>query len=330
MLNAAIKDCPVFGGKVKSFDAAKVSGMKGVKKVVQVDDKAVAVVADTWWQAKTALEALPIEWDKGENAKVSSESIAKWLEEGLTAETKFVGNKAGDAAGRDRRRGQEGRGGLRLSVPEPRLPGADERDRALHARQVRGLDQHAERRGRLCRGDRRVGTARRQVRGSPADARHRLRPAHAQRIRDGSRADRQADARHADQAAQVPRRGHDQRRLSSGHAVQADRRARQGQQPRRHAHAHLRPVDPGLRASGGDAGRRRSGHVPGPQSRRRRGRVRLRHPEPADRPRHAQPARPAVVLARREQQPERHLSRMLHRRDWRTRRVRIRSRSGAR
>jgi isoquinoline 1-oxidoreductase beta subunit len=96
MLNAAIKDCPVFGGKVKSFDAAKVSGMKGVKKVVQVDDKSVAVIADTWWHAKTALEALPIEWDKGEGAKASSESIAKWLEEGLTAETKFVGNKAGD------------------------------------------------------------------------------------------------------------------------------------------------------------------------------------------------------------------------------------------
>ena len=72
MLNAAIKDCPVFGGKVKSFDAAKVAGMKGVKKVVQVDDKAVAVVADTWWQAKTALDALPIEWDEGPNAKVSS------------------------------------------------------------------------------------------------------------------------------------------------------------------------------------------------------------------------------------------------------------------
>ena len=48
-------------------------------------------------KAKTALEALPIEWDKGPNAEVSSESIAKWLEEGLTADTKFVGNKAGDA-----------------------------------------------------------------------------------------------------------------------------------------------------------------------------------------------------------------------------------------
>ena len=55
MLNAAIKESPVFGGKVKSFDAAKVTGMKGVKKVVQVGDSAVAVVADTWWQAKTAL-----------------------------------------------------------------------------------------------------------------------------------------------------------------------------------------------------------------------------------------------------------------------------------
>jgi isoquinoline 1-oxidoreductase subunit beta len=96
MLNAAIKDCPVFGGKLKSFDATKVSGMNGVKKVVQVNEKAVAVIADTWWQAKTALDALPIEWDKGSNEKVSSESIARWLEEGLTAETKFVGNKAGD------------------------------------------------------------------------------------------------------------------------------------------------------------------------------------------------------------------------------------------
>ena len=43
MLNAAIKECPVFGGKVKSFDAAKVAGMKGVKKVVQVGDSGVAV-----------------------------------------------------------------------------------------------------------------------------------------------------------------------------------------------------------------------------------------------------------------------------------------------
>ena len=99
MLNAAIKDCPVFGGKVKSFDAAKVSGMKGVKKVLQVGDSAVAVVADTWWRAKTALDALPIVWDEGPNARLSSEQIADMLKEGLTAEQAFVGNQNGDAKG---------------------------------------------------------------------------------------------------------------------------------------------------------------------------------------------------------------------------------------
>ncbi|WBL80727.1 molybdopterin-dependent oxidoreductase [Bradyrhizobium xenonodulans] len=98
MMNAAIKDCPVFGGKLKSYDDAKIANMKGVKKVVKVGDTAVAVVADTWWHAKTALEALPIVWDEGENAKVSSESIAKWLAEGLDdAQPAYVGNKNGDA-----------------------------------------------------------------------------------------------------------------------------------------------------------------------------------------------------------------------------------------
>ena len=98
MLNAAIKDCPVFGGKLKSFDEAKIAGMKGVKKVVKVGDTAVAVVADTWWHAKTALDALPIVWDEGDNAKVSSESIAKWLAEGLNDDQPaYVGNKNGDA-----------------------------------------------------------------------------------------------------------------------------------------------------------------------------------------------------------------------------------------
>jgi isoquinoline 1-oxidoreductase subunit beta len=96
MLNATIKACPVFGGKVASFDSSKVTSMKGVKKVMQVGDNAIAVVADTWWHAKTAIDALPIVWDNGENAKVSSESIAKWLKEGFDAEQAFVSNKKGD------------------------------------------------------------------------------------------------------------------------------------------------------------------------------------------------------------------------------------------
>ncbi len=96
MLNAAIKESPVFGGKVKSFDAAKVQSMPGVKKVVKVGETGVAVVADTWWQAKTALDALPIVWDDGPNAKVSSASIAEFLKAGLDAPEAFVGNQAGD------------------------------------------------------------------------------------------------------------------------------------------------------------------------------------------------------------------------------------------
>jgi isoquinoline 1-oxidoreductase beta subunit len=97
MLNAAIKDCPVFGGKVKSFEADKVKGMPGVKHVLQVGDSAVAVVADTWWEAKTALDALPIVWDEGPNAQVSSATIAEMLKQGLDAPQAFVRNQNGDA-----------------------------------------------------------------------------------------------------------------------------------------------------------------------------------------------------------------------------------------
>jgi len=98
MLNAAIKACPTFGGKVKSYDADKVKGMPGVRAVVPVDENAVAVVAETWWQAKTALDALPIEWDRGEHGSVTSADLARLVESGLTADDAFVGNKVGDAA----------------------------------------------------------------------------------------------------------------------------------------------------------------------------------------------------------------------------------------
>jgi isoquinoline 1-oxidoreductase subunit beta len=99
MLYAAISACPIFGGTVASYDAAKVSDMRGVKKVVKVGENAVAVVADSWWRAKKALEAMPITWDGGDNAKVTSATIAQFLKEGLDAEEAFVGNKSGDAKG---------------------------------------------------------------------------------------------------------------------------------------------------------------------------------------------------------------------------------------
>jgi isoquinoline 1-oxidoreductase beta subunit len=97
MLIAAVKACPVFGGKLGSFDAARIEKMPGVQKVVKVDDQTVAVVATHWWQAKTALDALPIVWNEGPNARVASADIAAFVSEGLTAEQAFEGNKAGDA-----------------------------------------------------------------------------------------------------------------------------------------------------------------------------------------------------------------------------------------
>ena len=96
MLIATIKESPVFGGKVASYDAAKAQSMKGVKKVVQVGDSAVAVIADTFWQAKTALDQVNIVWNNGANENVSSASIKKMLEEGLNADDAFVHNTNGD------------------------------------------------------------------------------------------------------------------------------------------------------------------------------------------------------------------------------------------
>ena len=97
MLNAAIKDAPVFGAKIKSVNSASAETMPGVKKVVRVGASAVAVVADTWWHAKTALEAVQIEYETTENTKVSSASIDAILTEGLSAEQVFVHNLNGDS-----------------------------------------------------------------------------------------------------------------------------------------------------------------------------------------------------------------------------------------
>lgn len=97
MLCAAVKSCPVFGGKLLGFDESKVKSMRGVKSVVKVNDSTVAVVADTWWRAKTALENLPIDWDLGPNAKASSSTIGAQLHEGLEAEGTFAQRNIGDA-----------------------------------------------------------------------------------------------------------------------------------------------------------------------------------------------------------------------------------------
>jgi isoquinoline 1-oxidoreductase beta subunit len=96
MLSAAIAQCPVFGGKLKSFDAGKISSMPGVRQVVKVDDSTIAVVADKWYQAKTALAAMPIVWDEGPNAAVDSQQIDALLKTGLDATEAALGQRQGD------------------------------------------------------------------------------------------------------------------------------------------------------------------------------------------------------------------------------------------
>jgi isoquinoline 1-oxidoreductase subunit beta len=70
--------------------------MPGVKNVVQVGEDAVAVIADTWWRAKTALDAVPVEWTDGEGTGYDMARIHAMLEDGLTADEAFVGNQQGD------------------------------------------------------------------------------------------------------------------------------------------------------------------------------------------------------------------------------------------
>lgn len=97
MLNAAIAQCPVFGGKLVSYDEAKIKDRPGVRGVVKVSDSAVAVVADTWWRAKTALAALPVVWDEGPAAAQTSALIAEHVKSGLDAQDAFADIDDGDA-----------------------------------------------------------------------------------------------------------------------------------------------------------------------------------------------------------------------------------------
>jgi isoquinoline 1-oxidoreductase beta subunit len=97
MLYAAVKACPVYGGKLMRFDESKIANRPGISGVVEVNESTVAVVADNWWRAKSALDALPIVWNEGPGAKQSSATIAKHLADGLTASDAYADIDEGDA-----------------------------------------------------------------------------------------------------------------------------------------------------------------------------------------------------------------------------------------
>ena len=105
LLYAAVKMSPVIGGKIKKIDSAAVKTMRDVTQVVdfsnavgEVGVAGVAVVAKSYWSAKQALEALPVTWDAGQNATLSSASIFKELGEKLESESGFTYYKKGDPA----------------------------------------------------------------------------------------------------------------------------------------------------------------------------------------------------------------------------------------
>jgi len=95
MVYATVAQCPVFGGKVKSFDASKVTGRRGIVKVVKLDEF-VAVVADNWWRAKEAMRDVAIEWDVGANGNVSSASLMEFYKAGLNQPEAATARKDGD------------------------------------------------------------------------------------------------------------------------------------------------------------------------------------------------------------------------------------------
>jgi isoquinoline 1-oxidoreductase beta subunit len=97
MLYAAIVHCPVFKGRLQAVDETALRGMKGVRRIVRMPE-AVAVVADSWWQAKRAADRLAVTWDNGTHGSVSTASLADYVREGLDAAEAQVARAQGDAA----------------------------------------------------------------------------------------------------------------------------------------------------------------------------------------------------------------------------------------
>jgi isoquinoline 1-oxidoreductase beta subunit len=92
---ATLAQSPVFGGRVKSVDDTAAKAVKGVRQIVRLDD-AVAVVADHMGAAKKGLAALEIEWDEGPHAELTTEAVARELDQ-ATQRPGAVAQNVGDA-----------------------------------------------------------------------------------------------------------------------------------------------------------------------------------------------------------------------------------------
>lgn len=99
MLTAAVSMCPVIGGKVVKFDDAAAKKMTGVKSVLKFNDtytEGVAVLADTFFNAKAALAKVKVTWDEGKNKSLNSDVISKILRDKAKAGGGAVARESGD------------------------------------------------------------------------------------------------------------------------------------------------------------------------------------------------------------------------------------------
>ena len=253
---AAIMASPVFGGKLVSFDESRIAGRPGAPRAVKVNDRTVAVVADTWWRAKSALDALPIVWDEGPSASQTSAMIAEHLKEGLTAPGAYAYRQEGDAL--------------------KAIEGAAKKVEAVYSTPFLA---HATMEPMNCTA--KVTADRAEVwvptqngeaalaalseeSGLPLEKcevyKHVLGGGFGRRggvagLRAAGCCDRQAVPGRSDQDDLEPRRGHDARLLPADLAVQARRGHRRVRQARRHARARLRAVDQRVPQPSGRQGR---------------------------------------------------------------------------
>lgn len=97
MLYASLLQCPELGGTIKSVDATAAEAMPGVRRVLTTGS-GVAVVADHFWQARQARDALKVEWGAGPNARLDSRQVAATLAKAASPGSGIAVRSDGDAA----------------------------------------------------------------------------------------------------------------------------------------------------------------------------------------------------------------------------------------
>jgi isoquinoline 1-oxidoreductase beta subunit len=92
----SVERCPVYGGKVVSFDASKTKAVPGVRDVIQVPS-GIAVIADNTWAAMQGRKALRVTWDEAGNGAVSSATIRQmFMQNTASGKPSGVARKVGD------------------------------------------------------------------------------------------------------------------------------------------------------------------------------------------------------------------------------------------